>query len=187
MKSVEEAFIAVKRRDFLLDEVKGRAELDAPLPIGYGQTNSQPFTVQRMLEWLEVEEGQRVLDIGSGSGWTSALLSYLVGENGEVYATEVVPELLEFGRNNCDKLGYKNITFFQADKMVLGLPDHALYDRILVSASAEEMPEELFAQLSAPGKLVIPVAETIYEITKDASGNIEKIAHPGFVFVPLIS
>jgi protein-L-isoaspartate(D-aspartate) O-methyltransferase len=187
MKSVTEALQAVRRRDFLLKEVKERAELDAPLPIGYGQTNSQPYTVQVMLEWLEVDEGQKVLDIGSGSGWTSALLSYLVGDEGRVYAVEVVPELLEFGRDNCDKLGIENITFFQADKMILGLPEHGPYDRILVSASAENMPEELFDQLASPGKMVVPVAETIYEISKDDSGVITKLAHPGFVFVPLIS
>lgn len=185
MKSVREALQAVHRRNFLLDDAKERAELDAPLPIGYGQTNSQPYTVRLMLEWLEVEEGHRILDIGSGSGWTSALLAYLTGSTGFVYAVEVVPQLVTFGRENCERLGIKNVKFFEAEK-ILGLSRHAPYDRILVSASASEFPEELLDQLAAPGKMVIPVGETIYEITKDRSGNISREAHPGYVFVPLL-
>lgn len=185
MKSVDDALHHVHRRDFLLEDVKERAELDAPLPIGYGQTNSQPYTVRLMLEWLEVEEGQKVLDIGSGSGWTSALLAHLVGDKGSVYAIETIPQLVEFGRKNCEKLGIKNVKFFEAGEE-LGLPKYAPYDRILVSASAGQFPEELLDQLAAPGKLVIPVGETIYEVEKDSSGNITTDEHPGYVFVPLV-
>lgn len=185
MKSVDDAFHEVHRRDFLLDDAKERAALDAPLPIGYGQTNSQPYTVRLMLEWLEVDEGQKVLDIGSGSGWTSALLAYLVGNEGAVYAVETISQLVKFGRENCKKLGIRNVKFFEAGK-TLGLPKHSPYDRILVSASAAQFPEELLDQLAAPGKLVIPVGETIYEVEKDSSGNITTEEHYGFVFVPLV-
>lgn len=185
MKSVDKALQAVHRRDFLVDGVKDQAELDAPLPIGYGQTNSQPYTVRLMLEWLEVEEGQKVLDIGSGSGWTSALLAYLVGDSGKVYAVEAIPQLVELGRGNCEQLGIENVEFFEAEKR-LGLPEYGPYDRILVSASAPKFPDELLEQLAAPGKLIIPVGTIIYEIEKDASGTISQEEHPGYTFVPLV-
>ena len=84
MSTVQEAFQLVDRKLFLPEEERWRAHLDRPIPIGYGQTNSQPSTVRAMLEWLDAEEGDKILDVGSGSGWTTALLSRLVGKTGEV-------------------------------------------------------------------------------------------------------
>lgn len=185
MRSVEEAFRAVSRSDFLLNELKGRAENDTPLSIGHGQTNSQPFTVNAMLDWLEVDEGQIILDVGSGSGWTSALLAYLTGETGHVYAVEAIPELVAFGQKNCERLGIENISFHHASK-IIGLPEKAPFDRILVSASASRFPDELVDQLAAPGKLVVPIGETIYEVHKDEEGDLSLEDHPGFTFVPLV-
>lgn len=186
MVRVREAMRAVAREHFLPDNVKADAPADAPLPIGYGQTNSQPYTVRSMLEWLDVREGQRVLDVGSGSGWTSALLGHLAGERGKVYAVELVPELLEFGRDNCQRFGATNIEFYPAQK-VFGLPKHAPYDRILVGASAAELPVSLLDQLAAGGRMVVPVGSSIWEITKDIQGGVRKKRYYGFMFVPLIA
>jgi protein-L-isoaspartate(D-aspartate) O-methyltransferase len=185
MDRIELAFKKISRQDFLPDDVKDSADLDAPLPIGYGQTNSQPSTVRMMLEWLDALPGQKVLDVGSGSGWTTALLSQIVGEKGRIVAVERVPELVEMGRQNCQNIGTRNAKFYQAEKH-FGWPDQAPYDRILVSASADRFPKELFEQLAAGGKIVIPVGSSVFVVTKDERGEISKEEHPGFVFVPLL-
>ena len=159
--------------------------MDSPLPIGYGQTNSQPSTVRRMLTWLDARAGDKVLDVGSGSGWTAALLCHIVGPAGHVFAVEKVPELVEFGRRNNEKYSTKNVKFFRAGKSY-GLPEHAPFDRILVSASAHELPRELLGHLKAKGKLVVPVQNDILEITKNSGTDYNIKTHPGFVFVPLV-
>lgn len=184
MDRVDEAFRSIDRRLFLPGELWPDAGLDIPLPIGYGQTNSQPYTVRQMLTWLDVKPGQHVLDVGSGSGWTTALLAYLTGKDGHVYAVELVPELLEFGRANCKKAGIKNAEFFEARER-FGLPEYAPYERILVSAAAVTVPEELLQQLKPGGRLVIPVMFDILEITKTSDHEAETVTHPGFAFVPL--
>jgi len=184
--TIDEAFEVVHREGFLPKDVRAHAAEDRPLPIGYGQTNSQPSTVYRMLEWLNVQPGDKVLDVGSGSGWTTALLAYLTGKAGRVYATEIVPELVDFGYDNCLAAGATNTQFVPATLDQLGLPEHAPYDRILVSASAEVMPDELLDQLKNTGKLVVPVGNTVYELEKDLNGSVTSEEHAGFVFVPLI-
>jgi protein-L-isoaspartate(D-aspartate) O-methyltransferase len=182
---IDEAFEAVDRANFLPDGMKYAASIDNALPIGHGQTNSQPYTVRKMLEWLDVQPGDRVLDVGSGSGWTTALLAYLVDPKGRVYAVERVPELVEFGRQNAERAGIKNVRFFTAGEK-FGLPAEAPFDRILVSASADELPEELVNQLKAGGKMVVPVQNDILEITKKSATDLDIKKHPGFVFVPLL-
>src|SRR5258708_5095943 len=114
---VDEAFQNVPRRNFLPPDLADRAAVDAPLPIGFGQTNSQPYTVGLMLEWLDVQPGNKILDVGAGSGWTTALLAYLTGPKGKVVAVEKVPELVEFGRENCTRLGIKHVEFHEAGKI----------------------------------------------------------------------
>lgn len=189
MDKIERAFEAIRREEFLPMQGRKYAEEDWPVDIGYGQTNSQPSTVRQMLEWLDVKEGDKVLDVGSGSGWTTALLSYLTGEKGTVDATEIVPELVEFGRENCKRLRIQNVTFHQADNTMFGWPDNAPYDKILVSASADELPLDLVNQLKqvSTSKLVIPVQDEVLEITVSEQGEVFKMHHPGFMFVPLIS
>jgi len=185
MDRIDGAFKAVDRANFVPKELRGSADIDAPLPIGYGQTNSQPYTVRLMLEWLGVQPGNKVLDVGSGSGWTTALLSHLVGPKGWVCAVEQVPELVEFGQDNCERIGVKNARFFTAGDE-FGWPEEAPFDRILVSASADELPQELVDQLSVGGKMVIPVQNDILEITKKTKDDLDIKKHEGFVFVPLL-
>jgi protein-L-isoaspartate(D-aspartate) O-methyltransferase len=185
MSKVSEAFQAINRADFLRDEAKQARDIDTPLSIGHGQTNSQPSTVRLMLEWLNSQPGDKILDVGSGSGWTTALLSHVVGPTGEVYAVEKIPELVKFGADNNNRAGTKNVRFFEAGK-VYGLPDFAPYDRILVSAAASKLPKELLRQLKIGGRLVVPVKNSIYVIDKTHKDIYESREYPGFVFVPLI-
>lgn len=185
MDKIDAAFKRINRKLFVDETQQNQAEWDIPLPIGYGQTISQPSTVKFMLEMLEVEPGNKIMDIGSGSGWTTALLSYLTGTKGWIYAVEIIPELLEVGRNNCQKAGIQNASFFLAGSE-LGLPQLAPFDRILVSAAADELPKTLLKQLKIDGKIVLPVKNDILEIVKISDKKQETFVHPGFAFVPLI-
>lgn len=175
----------VSRIKFLPPEVRRNAAVDAPLPIGFGQTISQPTVVRWMLKWLDPQSGEKILDVGSGSGWTTALLAYLVGLEGAVYAVERIPQLVRFGAQNCERLGVRNAHFFEAGT-VYGLPDFAPYDRILVSAAAVELPADLFGQLKPGGSMVLPIKNSIYVIKKMSNSTYKATEHPGFLFVPLI-
>lgn len=188
MNTIERAFSQIPRKQFMPLAMRIFAGFDAPQPIGHGQTISQPTLVAQMLEWLEVQPGDRVLDIGSGSGWTTALLSVLVGAQGHVYAIEIIPELVEVGRKNCEHAGAQQVSFHQASG-VLGLPSEAPFDRILVSAALEsgEVPAGLLDQLKPGGKLVMPIANDIVELHKSADGSVSSTRHSGYSFVPLIT
>src|SRR3954467_15271980 len=149
---VAEAFAAVPRAWFLPEREGGRAAYDGPIEIGHGQTNSQPRTVEAMLRLLEVRPGDRVLDVGAGSGWTTALLAHLTGEEGSVTGVELVPELAAWGAQNlAAATAYPQASIHPAVPGVLGWPADAPYDRILVSAGARTMPQELVDQLAEGG------------------------------------
>jgi len=180
--SLVAAFSKVDRKDFVLAENKADPYVDYPLQIGHGQTISQPWTVAFMLELLQPEPGDKVLDVGSGSGWTTGLLSAAVGPKGCVYGLEIVPELVTFGKKNLKKYGFKQAAIEQATE--LGLSEHAPYDRILVSAAAEKLPQALVGQLKPGGRMVIPIKSSVWLIEKTATGLVEK-QYPGFAFVPL--
>jgi protein-L-isoaspartate(D-aspartate) O-methyltransferase len=182
VKAIEE----IDRKDFVRAEDKNGAYENVPLSIGFGQTISQPLTVAFMLELLEVEEGNKVLDVGAGSGWTTALLAKLVGEKEKVYATEVISELLGFGSENLSKYFKKDRAEIFLAGSILGLPEQAPFDRILVSAAGDKIPETLVEQLKAGGIMVLPVSNSIKRVIK---GKVEKELvieeYPGFVFVRL--
>lgn len=183
-KPIIEAFQTIDRADFVLPQYKSETYEDYPLPIGQGQTISQPTTVVFMLELLQPEKGGHVLDVGSGSGWTTALLADIVGREGEVWGVEIVPELVELGNNNLQKYNFPWARIVQAGETI-GFPDKAPFDRILVSASGEELPEELIKQLKIGGRLVIPIRNSIWQIDKTSENIFKELEFPGFVFVPL--
>jgi len=182
------AFRKIKRVDFLPEDLKNLAELNEALPIGYGQTISQPLVVAFMLELLEPREGEKILDVGSGSGWTTALLAEIVGEKGKVIAIEVIPELVEFGKNNVKKYNFieKRIVEFVCADGTKGYQKEAPFDKILVSAEAKKLYPAWKEQLNVGGRIVVPIMNSIWLFVKKSKEDFEKREFPGFVFVPLI-
>lgn len=182
------AFSQINRVEFVPGEFEKACEADIPLPIGHGQTISQPLTVAFMLELLDPQSGQRILDVGSGSGWTTAMLCDIVGKDGKVTALERIPELCEFGKQNVGKFNYiqKGIVEFHNVDGTKGFAQNAPYDRILVSAMADEVPAALKEQLKVGGKMVIPVHNDICFLEKMPDGEFNREVYAGFSFVPLV-
>lgn len=183
-RRLREAFEAVPRERFLPDDQKLQASLDIPLPIGFNVTCSQPTTVANMLELLYVRPGQNVLDVGSGSGWTTALLSYLIGDEGNVVGVERIPELV--ARSSYVLSDVRNATIKQALDGVFGWPENAPYDRILVSAMTDEVPMDLVDQLATDGVMVVPVSGLMCKVVKSLDGSPQVSMHGWYSFVPLI-
>ncbi len=184
-----EAFQKIKRVDFLPAEIKNLAELNEALSIGYGQTISQPLVVAFMIELLEPKPGEKILDVGSGSGWTTALLAEIAGSKGKVIAIDIIPELVEFGKKNVEKYNFIKkgiVEFIWADGSE-GYQKEAPYDKILASASAQILPQAWREQLKIGGRIVTPIGSSIWLIRKKSEKEFEEIEYPGFVFVPLIS
>jgi protein-L-isoaspartate(D-aspartate) O-methyltransferase len=179
------AFEEVDRKHFVPDMFQEFAYTDAPLGIGENQTISQPSTVAFMLEHLSPQKGDKVLDIGTGSGWTTALLCHIVGEEGSVLGVERIDSLVELGKFNLARYCQDERCQIKKAGDKLGVPGEK-FDKILVSASADELPEELIEQLSVGGKLVIPVRNSIEVVTKTSEDDYQQESIYGFVFVPLI-
>ncbi|MEA3464250.1 MAG: protein-L-isoaspartate O-methyltransferase [Patescibacteria group bacterium] len=187
------AFRKIKREDFLRLGNEDEAEINAPLPIGYGQTIFQPLTVAFMLELLQAKQGDKVLDVGCGSGWTAALLAEIVGERGKVYGLEIIEELKNFAAANVIKYNFINKGIVQiicADGYQ-GLPEFAPFDKIIVAAAALKIPEKLLKQLKVGGRMVLPVgrqyeSQDIVVIDRVGKYKFKERRFPGFVFVPLV-
>lgn len=185
--NVESAFRNIPRHEFVVRSELGRAYSNKPLPIMKGQTISQPNVVSRMTEWLDVKEGQKILEIGCGSGWQSGILSYLVGDTGIVYSVEIHPKLVKFARENLDKLGIDNVHVILGDGSV-GYPEASPYDRIIVTAACTEVPLPLLEQLAENGLLIAPVgdfAQSLVLLKKTSEGIVEIKKQSNYVFVPL--
>jgi len=183
-----EAFRKIQRVDFVPEDIKNLADLNEALPIGFGQTISQPLVVAFMLELLEPKSGEKILDIGSGSGWTSALLAEIVGERGKVIAIEIISELKEFGKKNAAKYSFveKKIVSFLSRDGSKGYKQEAPFDKILTSASAEKLPRAWKEQLKVGGRIVTPIGTSIWLFIKKTEDEFEEKEYPGFAFVPLI-
>ena len=182
---VADAFAAVPREWFLPVRERRRAGYDGPIGIGHGQTNSQPRTVEAMLRLLDVRPGDRVLDVGSGSGWTTGLLAQLTGSSGSVQGLELVPDLVTFGRANLARGDWPWARIDQAVPGTLGDSSAAPYDRILVSAEAGTLPTELVTQLGDEARMVLPVAGEMLLIEHTA-GEVRVSRHGRYRFVPLL-
>lgn len=188
---VKEAFSRVDRKDFVPRDFLSRAYDDIALPIGAGQTISQPYTVAFMLEHLAVKQGEHVMDVGHGSAWQSVLLAEMVGEKGRVFAIELVPELCELGRRNAEKYPelQKRITFY-CQNAAPGLPKEAErvggFDAIIAAAEVPQVPEAWGKQLKVGGRLLYPKGNSIFKEIKKADGVFSKEEFHGFVFVPFI-
>ncbi len=170
---IVEAFQKIDRINFVRPEYRARAYEDKTLQIGAGQTISKPSEVAHMLELLKPQRGNKILDLGTGSGWTTALLAHITGYTGFVYGVEIMPELLDMSRRNINTAQLKNVIVEPASQ-TLGLPEHAPYDRILVSAYVSRIPEELINQLGLNGVMVGAVNDKIVRVKKDANGQINE-------------
>ena len=194
---VIEAFKTIDREDFVSEDLKAQAYDNVPLPIGDGQTISQPLVVAFMLELLDLRLGDKVLEIGSGSGWKTALMAKIVGNIGKIYALERIPQLYELSKANTSKysfptdlaesnLGRGVIELICVDASK-GYEDQAPYDKIIAAAAAEKIPEEWKTQLKIGGRIVAPVGNSILVLEKISKDKFEQKEYFGFSFVPLIS
>ncbi len=184
---VLEAIARVPRERFVPREWRDEAYADHPLPIGEGQTISQPYIVALMTQALDLKPGEKVLEIGTGSGYQTAILAEM---GADLHTVELRPSLLEAARRRLERLGYSNIHYRLGDGH-LGWPELAPYDAILVTAAPDEIPPALIEQLAPGGRMVIPVGptpgyQTLWLILKDRNGGIRRVDLGGVAFVPLV-
>ena len=184
-EDVIEAMESVPREQFVPPEYRGQAYADRPLPIGYGQTISQPYIVALMTQLLQLKPEHKVLEVGTGSGYQAAILGELCSE---VYTVEIIRELAEAAKEKLKRLGYENVHVKHADGYY-GWKEHAPYDAIIVTAAPDHIPPPLVAQLKDGGRLVIPVGppggyQTLWLIEKKGEEIISRNI-TGVIFVPL--
>lgn len=193
-EKVVRALLKVPRELFLPPHLREYAYVDTPLPIGFGQTISAIHMVAIMTEELDPVPGDRVLEVGTGSGYQAAVLAEIVarsdeGKKGHVYTIERIPELAEYARKRLEEAGYSSDVTVIVGDGTLGLPEKAPFDKIIVTAAAPYVPGPLIEQLAEGGRLVIPVGDTYLQrllIVEKHGGSISKRYGIECVFVPLI-
>ncbi len=194
-----EAFSKIDRRDFVLSEYDKEAYENYPLPIGFGQTISQPLTVAFMLELLDPQPGERILEVGAGSGWQAALLAYCVSQgipqaklarsHAKIYAIERISELKDMAEENIDKYGFIEkgvVKIFLADGSK-GYQAGAPYDKVIAAASGDHVMVAWKEQLCSGGRIVAPVGNSIEVHDKISSTDYNVNEYKGFSFVPLVT
>lgn len=183
-QKVIDAMLKVERHKFVPKEYEHLAYIDEPLPIGYGQTISQPYIVALMTQLLELQSSDKVLEIGTGSGYQAAILAELCKE---VYTIEIIPELAQRAEKLLKELGYKNI-FVKIGDGYYGWPEHAPFDKIIVTCAPKEIPQKLVEQLKDGGKMVLPVGDIFQEliVVEKQGGMIFKKSIIPVRFVPMI-
>jgi len=184
---VKQAFLAIPREEFVPEFLKNYSYVDTPLDIGNGQTISAPHMVAIMCEALDIKKGQKILEIGTGSGYHAAIVAHLVGETGMVYTIERYHALSAKAKQNLEKINCSNVMVEVGDGSC-GLPLHQPYDRIYVTCAAPSIPQPLIDQLRDPGKLLVPVGDMYCELTLLVKEKQQQSMHHlgGCVFVPLI-
>lgn len=186
---VIEAFLNVPRENFVPDELKDYSYSDTPLRIAKEQTISAPHMVGMMLELLELKKGEKVLEVGAGSGYHAAMAAYMIGDDGHVYTIEYIKELAHIAEENIKSTGLDSrITVIHGDGSK-GLEEHAPYDKIMVACGAPGIPRPLIDQLKEGGIMILPVGGGYYQdlvrVIKD-QGKITKEKHGGCAFVPMV-
>ncbi len=186
-----DAFRNVDRAKFVSEDMNCFAYVDEALQIPGGQTISQPYTVAFMLELLEPQPGEKIMDVGAGSGWQSALLAHIVSQKkgGEVFSLEIIPELCKFGKKNIEKFDFIKtgvVRCFCQDASE-GLAKEAPFDKIIAAAAlGGEVPQAWKDQLKIGGRIVVPIGQSIWMFTKKDKDFLETKEYPGFVFVPFV-
>ena len=186
--SIIEAFQNIDRKNFAPREFVEEAYGNYPLSIGFGQTISQPLTVAFMLELLEPKASEKILDIGAGSGWQTALLAQIVGEQGKIIGIERILELRLMAEQNVSKYnfiekGVAKVLMLDGSK---GYADDMPYDKIIAAAAASEIPQAWKEQLKIGGRIVAPINHSIIVLDKRGQNDFQKKQYFGFSFVPLI-
>ena len=180
------AMLAVPRHEFVPEEFRDMAYENHPLPIGFGQTISQPYMVAKMTEAIGVQPGDKVLEVGTGSGYQAAVLAEFVDQ---VYSVEIIGDLLEIARQTHERVGYDNITSLHTDGY-FGWEEHAPFDAIIVTAAPDHVPIPLVQQLKIGGRMIIPVGpvggfQRLWLVTRVSEEEVQTSDLGGVAFVPL--
>lgn len=182
------AFMGVERENFIPEDIKSRAYLDIPLPLIRGKTISQPTTVMIMTNLLDLHPGEKVFEIGTGSGYQAAIIARIIEPEGKVITTEVVPELVMFSRGNLSRSGIKNVAVYEEDGSK-GMPEEAPFDKIIITSACKEFPQPLLEQLKPGGVIVGPVGDReqqeMVRGIKDKDGHLNLEFFGPFLFTPM--
>lgn len=182
------AFTQLKREDFVSEELKDAAYQDTPLPLIRGKTISQPTTVMIMTSLLELKKGEKVFEVGTGSGYQAAIIAEIIGPKGKVITTEVVPELVHFAKKNLDKADIKNVIVYEEDGSK-GMRNEAPFDKIIITSACREFPKPLIEQLKPDGIIVGPVGnekeQEMIRGVKGKDGHLSLEFFGQFLFTPM--